>query len=365
MWTSRSNNHRQVSAVRLAATLVLASLSLVPAGAVSPASGSPPTPPLPPGGLYTVREIKPHVFLYLPDDVLDQDGDPEFERAGTAGFIVTPDGVIVVDTANTPFHARELLYEIRERTDAPVKYVIDTSSDGDRVLGNEVFVDLQATILSSPATEFEMRLYRADLARRLEGDWRLQARMRGIHPTPPRQTFTGSTTLRLGGEEVRLTNYSTGVAPSLGAGSPTSDTVVYLPAEKVLFLGSLFSNDYFPRLSSSLRTRDLGRWIALLHQLETSDAEVYVPGHGAPGSKQDLVRFRQFLEWLQNEVEIRIKEGKPLSEARSELEPTLENRHWHAPELAAEVIADAYRQLAASPSAAATPSSPGTSPSHH
>jgi cyclase len=312
-----------------------------------------------------VREIKPHVFLYLPDDVLDQDGDPEFARAGTAAFIVTPDGVMVVDTTNSPFHARELLYEIRERTDAPVRYVIDTSSDGDRTLGNEVFVDLQAAILSSPATEFEMRLYRADLARRLEGDWRLQERMRGIHPTPPRQTFTGSTTLRLGGEEVRLTNYSTGAASGLGAGAPTSDTVAYLPAEKVLFLGSLFSNDYFPRLSSSLRTRDLRRWIVLLRELETWDAEICVPGHGAPGSKQDLVRFRQFLEWLENAVEARIKQGKPLSEARSELAPALENRHWHAPELAADVVADAYRQLAAGPSAVATPSPAGTSSSHH
>lgn len=346
--------------VLLPATLAM----LLSSTLVLTARARPPLAP-PPGGLYTIREIKPHVFLYLPDDVLDQDGDPEFPRAGNAAFVVTSEGVMVVDTTNSPFHARELLYEIRERTDAPVKYVIDTSSDGDHALGNEVFVDLQPTILSSPATEFEMRLYRADLARRLEGDWRLQARMRGIHPTPPGRTFTGSTTLRLGGEEVRLTNYSTGVAPGLGAGSPTSDTVVYLPAEKVLFLGSLFSNDYYPRLSSGLHTRDLSRWIVLLRQFENSGAEVYVPGHGAPGSKQDLIRFRQFLEWLENAVEVRIKEGKPLSEARIELLPALENRHLHAPELASEAIADAYRQLAANSSAAAAPTPAGNASSHH
>jgi len=334
--------------------------ALVPVFKARPAIAAPP-----PGGLYTIREIKAHVFLYLPDDVLDLDGDPEFPRAGNAAFVVTPEGVIVVDTTNSPFHARELLYEIRNLTDAPVKYVIDTSSDGDRMLGNEVFADLQATILGSPATEFEMRLYRADLARRLEGDWRLQARMRGIHPTPPHQTFAGSTTLHLGGEEVRLTNYSTGGAPGLGPGSPTSDTVVYLPAEKTLFLGSLFSNDYYPRLSSTLRARDLGRWIALLRQFENSGAEVFVPGHGAPGSKQDVVRFRQFLEWLENAVEVRIKEGKPLSEARIELLPAVEDRRWHAPELVSELIADAYRQLAASSSAAAVPTPAGNSSSHH
>src|SRR5438876_9340185 len=34
-------------------------------------------------GLYQVLEIKPEVFVWLPDDVLDQEGDPDFARAGT------------------------------------------------------------------------------------------------------------------------------------------------------------------------------------------------------------------------------------------------------------------------------------------
>src|SRR5580693_787776 len=92
-------------------------------------------------GLYSVQEVTPKVFVWIPDDVIDQECDPLFTRPATAGFIVTADGVVVIDSTNSPMHARDLLFEIRKRTDFPVRYVINTSSAGDHILGNEVFVD--------------------------------------------------------------------------------------------------------------------------------------------------------------------------------------------------------------------------------
>ncbi|HLW80231.1 MAG TPA: MBL fold metallo-hydrolase, partial [Terriglobia bacterium] len=196
-------------------------------------------------GLYEVHEIKPHVFVWQPEDIVDLEGDPEFARTGTAGFVLTAEGVVVIDTTNSPFHARELLYEIRQRTEEPVRYVIDTDSEGEYTLGNEVFSDLQAAILGSPGTQAEIRRYQKNLVRRLEGDWRLQTRMRGMHPTPPNQTADAGATLRLGGIEIRLTNFPTGLA-----GEPlTADTVAYLPAAKVAFAGGLIENGYYPRLA--------------------------------------------------------------------------------------------------------------------
>src|SRR5271157_4851489 len=104
------------------------------------------------GWLYNVREVKPNVFAWVSDDVLDLDGDPQFARAGTAGFIVTSEGVVVVNTTNSPFHGRELLYEIRHHSELPVRDVINTNSNGEQMLGNEVFMDEQATLISSTKT---------------------------------------------------------------------------------------------------------------------------------------------------------------------------------------------------------------------
>ncbi|MGO9271710.1 MAG: MBL fold metallo-hydrolase [Terriglobia bacterium] len=291
------------------------------------------------GGRYEVREVRPHVFVWIPEDIVEIEGDPEFSRAGTAGFIVTPDGVVVIDTANTPFHGREIYYEIGHRTDVPVKYVVDTDSEGSHILGNEVFVDEQAVIISTADVVAGVKGYQQQLAQRLEGDWRLQARMRGIHVTPPSRTFEREMRLDVPGEEVRLV--------SLNAGD--SDAAVFLPQSKVLFLGNLFESGFLPTLRLIPPRRDIRRWIQTLRDVETWSVDVYVPGHGAPGGKQDLAQFRQFLEWLANQVETRIKAGKSLDQVKAELLPQVEGRSLLAPELAAPAIEAVYLQLAASP----------------
>ena len=284
------------------------------------------------GGLYELREIKPGVFVWIPEDVIEQEGDPQFRRAATAGFVVTAEGVAVVDTTNNPFHARELLYEIRRRSEAPVKYVIDTNARGDHMLGNEVFVDQQAVIVSTATAEGAMRRYRQELPRRLEADWRLPMRMRGFHPTLPDQTFEGELSLRLGDQEIRLLGAK--------AANSTGDLMVYLPAAKVLFLGDLFQNGYFPRVDG----RALRGWIETLEQVERWPVDTYVPSHGLPGGKKELAEFRGFLAWLTNQVQTRIKEGKSLDQVKNDL-GALDNYNWRAQELAPIAVEAAYQQL--------------------
>jgi glyoxylase-like metal-dependent hydrolase (beta-lactamase superfamily II) len=300
-------------------------------------------------GLYDLREVKPNVFVWIPDDVIDQDGDPQFCRAGTAGFMVTSEGVVVVDTTNSPFHARELLYEIRRRTEAPVRYVINTNAAGDHMLGNEVFVDQQASLISSSAAQARMRRYREELARRMEEEdgWRLQARMRGFHVTTTAQTFQGEMTLHLGGQEIRLLSV-------LGREESAEDAAVYLPEAKILFLGELYQGGYFPRIGS----RDVRRWIEALRQVEAWDVDSYVPGHGAPAGKKELGEFRAFLEWLVAQVKTRVREGKSLDQIKKEFLPT-ETYHWHAPELAPEDVDAVYRQLEEAQPAGVGSPSPG------
>ena len=285
-------------------------------------------------GRYDVREVKPHVFIWVPEDILDQDGDPAFSRAGTAGFVITQDGVVVVNTANSPFHAREILYEIGRRTDQPVKFVINTDARGDHFLGNEVFVDQQASIISTAAAQGEMQQYERELRARETGDLRLQARMRGFHFAFPSQTVDSELTLNTAGAEVKVL--------SLGEQSSSGHLVVLLPKLKTLFLGDLFENQFFPRVGSL----DVRKWIETLRQVESWDVDIFVPGHGAPSDKKNLAAFRQFLEWLAGEVETRVREGKSLPQVKSELVP-FASYPWHAPELAPLAVEAVYNQLIA------------------
>ena len=283
-------------------------------------------------GHYEVLEITPQVFVWVPEDILDQLSDPRFNRAGNAGFVLTPQGVVVVNTTNSPFHARELLYEIRRRTDVPVRYVINTDSAGDSMLGNEVFQDLRATIISTIVARDEIGAYRSELEQRIREDFRLEARMRGIHVTVPGQTFDRDMSIKLGGREIKLVNF--------GGGQSPGDAVVYLPDAKIVFLGGLFCNGFFPSMNGS----NVRRWIEILRQLEGWEVTTYVPARGLPGDKKDLAEFRGFLEWLVEEIDPRVQQGMSLVDVKREVNP-LEKYDWHARDLAPRAVEAVYNAL--------------------
>ncbi len=327
--TSRRSHRRPRLPSSVYPLLLIAFCFLLSAFCLLPsASGLPPA-----RGHYEVLEIRPQVFVWLPEDILDQLSDPRFNRAATAAFVVTPQGALVVNTTNSPFHAREVLYEIRRRTEEPVRYVINTDSAGDSMLGNEVFQDVRATIISTIDARYEMGIYRQELAQRIREDFRLEARMRGVHVTLPGQTFDLEMSIKLGGREIRL--------HSLGGGQSPGDAGVYLPDAKVLFLGRLFHNGYFPGMTAS----NVRRWIEILRQVEGWDVEVYVPARGLPGGKKELAEFRGFLEWLVAEVEPRVRQGMSLVDIKREVNP-LEKYDWRARDLAPRAVEAVSRQLA-------------------
>jgi cyclase len=281
---------------------------------------------------YHIQEINPHVFVWVAEDILNQEGDPRFNRAGNAGFIITEDGVVVVNTTNSPFNARALLYEIRKRTDQPVRYVINTSASPDAMLGNEAFADFSPVILSTPQAAEQMRNYRKEFPARIDGDWKTAVSMRGIHPLPPTKTFDKDTTLDVGGQQIKLIN--------LGDNASPGDAAVYLPQSKVVFLGNVFENDYIPQIGSA----NLKQWIETLRKVVSWDCTVFVPGHGLPSGPVQVQRFQQFLEWLSGQVRLGIQRGKSLQQIQDDLVP-FQSVHWHAPEHETEAVTAIYRLL--------------------
>jgi glyoxylase-like metal-dependent hydrolase (beta-lactamase superfamily II) len=284
---------------------------------------------------YSVRQLAPYAYAWIPDDVMDQNGDPRYSRAANVGFAITDQGVVVIDTTNNPLHARDVLYEIRQRTNMPVRLIIDTGPEADQVLGNEVFAEQHAQIISTVKAAGRIRSYQQAMASRVAGNREMIERMRGIHITLPNRTFDGTMSFTMGDQPIRIISL-----PCAVPGESSGDAAVFLPKARVVFLGDLFVDGYVPRIGS----RDIRRWIAVLGKVETWNATTFIPAHGAPATRQDVERFRGLLEWLQWRVQGGIRQGKSLMDVERELLDS-KTLYLRAPELAPSAIADVYEQL--------------------
>lgn len=89
---------------------------------------------------FTVKKLADGVYAAV---------SPDRSKAGSnAGFIVGPNGVVVVDTFVDVSPARDLLAEIRKVTDLPIRFVVNTHYHLDHTGGNAVFTKEGATILA-------------------------------------------------------------------------------------------------------------------------------------------------------------------------------------------------------------------------
>jgi glyoxylase-like metal-dependent hydrolase (beta-lactamase superfamily II) len=73
---------------------------------------------------------------------------PKSKAGANAGFVIGPDGVLVIDTFEDPAAASAMLDAIRTKTREPVRYVIDTHYHLDHTAGNNVFAAAGATVMA-------------------------------------------------------------------------------------------------------------------------------------------------------------------------------------------------------------------------
>ena len=193
------------------------------------------------------------------------------EGLTNAGIIVGDDGVMVIDTQATPAMAQDVIARVREVTDKPIKYVVLSHYHAVRVLGASAYraEGLQEIIASQGTYELIVERGAQDMRSEYERFPRLFQAFESIPGlTWPTLVFKEEITLSMSGLEVHVLHP--------GAGHTRGDTVVWVPAEKVLFSGDLVECD------AACYTGDaqLADWPTTLAALREFGAERLLPGRG-------------------------------------------------------------------------------------
>jgi glyoxylase-like metal-dependent hydrolase (beta-lactamase superfamily II) len=207
------------------------------------------------------------------------EGDPN------TGVIVGDDGVMVIDAQATPVMARAVIRRIRRVTSKPVRHVVLSHYHAVRVLGASAYKAEQ--IIASRRTLGLIRERgRQDMASEIGRFPRL---FRGARSIPgltwPTLVFKDELTVMLGRLEVRILH--------LGPGHTGGDTIVWVPAEKVLFSGDLVEYE------AGIYTGDahLEEWPNTLDRLRALKPRALVPGRGpalrTPRAALKAIRFTQ------------------------------------------------------------------------
>jgi glyoxylase-like metal-dependent hydrolase (beta-lactamase superfamily II) len=282
---------------------VVGSLAVLAVFAVPPALAQTPA--------FPTQELAPGVYAVVGDTGRGSEGRPN------AGFIVTTEGVVVIDALASPRDGERLLETIRRTTTRPVKWLILTHHHPDHHFGAIVFKRAGAKVIAHPdrrtlASEGGEDALIADWVRVVGLD-----AMRGFEFADiPDRPVTGSDTLRLGTYTIVITHP--------GAAHTAGDLMVWLPRERVLFAGDILVEDGVTMVVDG-NSRAL---LKALDTISTLNPRVAVPGHGTiPVSPSDLVAStRRYVRGLEADMRAAVEKGIPMKRALAALPPADENR---------------------------------------
>lgn len=225
--------------------------------------------------------------------------------SSNAAFLVTDEGVIVIDTRQHPRDGQDLLNRIRKVTDKPIKWVVNTHFHGDHNYGNSVFRAIGATIISQDETaRLIKQVADKEFARR-------QAffKNRGYDPkevklTLPDVTFDHEASIRLGGKEIRLMYF--------GPGQNPGDTFVLFAHDRIMYTPGAFARHSMPNMTF---TSSVDNWISLLNKVAAMDVDKILPPHGDVAGRADVKELADFLADEYATVKDAVAKGIPLDVA--------------------------------------------------
>jgi glyoxylase-like metal-dependent hydrolase (beta-lactamase superfamily II) len=182
----------------------------------------------------------------------------------------------------------------------PLKFLINTHWHFDHADGNEWLHNAGATIIAHENT-------RKNLLKTIRvADWNYT-----FPPSPngaiPATVFSKDHTLQFNRSTIQMNHYP--------AAHTNSDISVYFPEADVLHVADTWWNAYYPFIDHSSGGTLNGMIKASDYNLKmATDKTIIIPGHGAIGTRNELLQFRDMLETIRENVSKLKKSGRTPNE---------------------------------------------------
>ena len=247
-------------------------------------------------------EVIPNVF-----SAIGATAPPTYENSGhnnNLSFVITTDGVVVINSGASVRLASALHEEIKTITDQPVKLVINENGQGHAILGNLYWSQLGVDILAHEDAIHEIEENSYSILERMKTYNRDKAV--GTEVVIPNKSFSEKSIFTLGDLEFHVLH----LGPAHGPG----DTQVWLPQLSLMIAGDMaFHERMLPIFENTCTKCWLETWDEKFAPL---NATYVIPGHGHPTNMAQVTRFtRNYLLDLRAKVSEVLDNGGDLTEA--------------------------------------------------
>ena len=219
-------------------------------------------------------------------------------QGGRMGALVGPDGVFLVDSQFAAI-TEKIVGAIRQLSDRPIRFLVNTHVHGDHTGGNENFGKMGVTIFAR--TQVRARLARPS-----------PPAAGGPAPAPapaaalPAVTYDERVTIHMNGEAIQLI--------PLSPANTDGDTAVRFPVADVLMTGDVFRSVGYPNIDrangGSLKIVDA---LSTLVELAGPNTTV-IPGHGPITNRAAIVAYRDMVIAIRDRVAKLMSEGRTMEQ---------------------------------------------------
>jgi glyoxylase-like metal-dependent hydrolase (beta-lactamase superfamily II) len=242
------------------------------------------------------------------------DGLPSLENRGFISNcygVLTENGWFVIDSLSTPELSSEFLKNLKKIKNVPVKYLVITHYHQDHWYGAQTYKKENAVIIGHKTLKeiyengtAEMMLEAANkMSKGLYKDVKL---------VPPDISISKEKIIKFGGKEFRIF--------PLTPAHTNSDIVVYIPDEKVIFVGDLVFYNRIPFAGD--RNSDTRNWIKVLNKLKKMNIETVLAGHNKPLNKNSVDFTINYLSFLRERISEMKDKDLPYDEIKKKLTDT-------------------------------------------